>query len=79
MAERIAELTDGRVKLRPGNLYRIIDRLIDGGLAEEVDRRDPGEDERRRYFRATPAGTKAAREQLAMYGRVLDRVGLDRT
>ena len=75
LVERIAELTDGRVRIRPGNLYRVIQRLMDRALVEETtaEMPDAGGDERRRYFRATPEGCRVAADELAMYGRVLER------
>jgi DNA-binding PadR family transcriptional regulator len=73
LVERIAELTDDRVRIRPGNLYRVLQRLMEGGLARETGSVEAGEDERRRYFRATSQGCRVAAEELAMYGRVLKR------
>jgi DNA-binding PadR family transcriptional regulator len=71
LVQRIAELTDGRVRIRPGNLYRVIQRLMERGLVTERPAAGKGVDERRRYFRATSAGSRAAAEDLALYGRVL--------
>jgi DNA-binding PadR family transcriptional regulator len=73
LTERIAELTDGQVSVRPGNLYRIIHRLAERGLVVERAAAAPGEDERRRYFHATAAGRRFAADELAMYARVLKR------
>jgi DNA-binding PadR family transcriptional regulator len=59
-------LTDIRTRtgepLRPGSLYRALNRLLEDGLVEELDERpDPAlDDERRRYYRLTPRGRKAA-------------------
>ena len=73
LVERIAEITSGRVQMRPGNLYRVIDRLLAHKLASEVAS-PPGVDARRRYFRATVQGKRTAAAQLAMYSGVLERV-----
>lgn len=72
LVERIEGLTDGRVRIRPGNLYRVLHRLEVRGWVEEVPPPPgaAGEDERRQYLRATPMGMRAAREQLDMYARV---------
>src|SRR5687768_189149 len=43
LVQRVAELTDGRVNVRPGNLYRILYRLSERGLARELG--EPGTDE----------------------------------
>ena len=59
--------TDGRLRLGPGTLYGTIKRMLHDGLIEELDERpDPQNDDvRRRYYRITPAGRKAAREESA--------------
>lgn len=73
LVQRISELTDDRLVVRPGNLYRVIDRLMSQGLVREVAQPRSSDDERRRYFSATPEGVRAAAEELAMYGQVLRR------
>lgn len=76
LVHRIDELTDGRRTVRPGNLYRILERLEARGLVEPAEEAwSEDEDERRRYFRATDAGVRAAEEELSMYGFVLRRAG----
>ncbi|HKQ98927.1 MAG TPA: PadR family transcriptional regulator [Candidatus Polarisedimenticolia bacterium] len=62
----VAERTGGRTKLNPGTLYTTIQRLLERGLIVELhERRDPGEDdERRRYYRLTALGRRAARLEL---------------
>ena len=69
----MAELTDGRVQIRPGNLYRVLHRLAQRGLVRELEDAGSADDERRRYFRATARGRRAAAEELALYARVLQR------
>jgi DNA-binding PadR family transcriptional regulator len=51
--------------LRPGSLYRALNRLLDDGLIEELDERpDPAlDDERRRYYRLTDLGRSVARAE----------------
>ena len=73
LVDRIREITSGHVHLRPGNLYRVIDRLLEHRLAAEVAA-PPGVDARRRYFRATAQGRRAAAAQLSMYSTVLQHV-----
>ena len=47
--------------LMPGNFYRTLRTMLAEGLIEEANRcRTDAEDERRRYFRLTPAGSRAA-------------------
>jgi len=58
----VSERTDGDVQLGPGTLYGSIKRMVNSGLIAESDERpDPElDDERRRYYRITPLGRKAA-------------------
>ena len=62
LAQRIAESTDGLVRLEPGNLYRVIKRLVDDGLIAPSSRRPAADrdDERRRYYKITAAGARVA-------------------
>lgn len=52
----------GSVQLRPGTLYRAINRMLEAGLLEEAEERpDPdSDDERRRYYRLTDLGRRVA-------------------
>ena len=51
---RVAELSDGAVKMGPGTLYGTLNRLVDDGLiVETTDRADRTETERRRYYELT--------------------------
>jgi DNA-binding PadR family transcriptional regulator len=53
--------TDGALNLRPGTLYRAINRLLGGGLITEMtDAARGGDDPRRRTYRLSPEGRKAA-------------------
>lgn len=61
------------VHLSPGTLYGALSRLVDRGLIEPV----ASEDERRRPYRITAAGSAALRLQLSEQRRVAD-VGLRR-
>jgi DNA-binding PadR family transcriptional regulator len=59
----VAESTGGRIKMGPGTLYGTIKRLLEAHMIEESDERpDPDlDDERRRYYRLTGLGQRAAR------------------
>jgi DNA-binding PadR family transcriptional regulator len=59
--------------LAPGTLYAALSRMVDQGLIEPV----ASDDERRRPYRITPAGTEALRAQLSEQRRVAD-IGLRR-
>jgi DNA-binding PadR family transcriptional regulator len=66
LVQAIAERTDGLVSLDPGNLYRVIKRLLaDGLVAESAARQAPdlGE-ERRRYYRITPLGGRVVAQEV---------------
>ncbi len=72
---QVADQTDGRMRLGPGTLYSSIQSLLEEKFIEEVDRREDAKlgQERRRYYRLTPAGRKLARaeaERLAALLRV---------
>jgi DNA-binding PadR family transcriptional regulator len=71
IARRIAEDSDGRLRLLPGNLYAVIRRLETEGLVGE-SRRKPAadEDQRRRYYRLTASG----RRKLANEARHLEKL-----
>ena len=62
--QEVERITNGSVRMGPGTLYGTIKRMIAAGLLAEADERpDPElDDERRRYYRATPLG----REVLAL-------------
>jgi len=66
----IAARTGGRVRVGTGTLYTALRRLADEGLvAESAERPAPDlDDQRRRYYRLTPAG----REALAAEARRLE-------
>ena len=60
IVQDIAERTDGKMKLLPGNLYAVLRRLLESGLLTESSRRpaEDLEDQRRRYYRITRMGEK---------------------
>ena len=64
----------GAVRLGPGTLYRTIKRLVDDGLIEESQERpDPAlDDERRRYYRITAAGRRAAVAEAERLARLVE-------
>ena len=67
LVQAMAERTGGVVVLEPGNLYRVIKRLLaDKLVAETEPRRAPDlADERRRYYRLTALGARVLAEELA--------------
>lgn len=63
--QEVADRTEGAIRLSPSTLYSAIKRLLQEGLIEELaERPDPEhDDERRRYYRLTKAGRRAAAEE----------------
>lgn len=61
----IAARTDGKLKLGPGVLYASIKKMLELGLIEETDERPDShlDDERRRYYRITSLGRRAAQAE----------------
>ena len=58
--KKVAQLTDGNVRLSTGTLYGIIKRLLGEGLIVESSRRPAAavDDERRRYYRLSEFGRR---------------------
>jgi len=71
--QEVEERTEGAVKLSPSTLYSAIKRLLEEGLIEELESRpDPEhDDERRRYYRLTKAGRRAAMEEAKQLEKLL--------
>ena len=69
----VAERTRGGLRMSPGTLYGSIKRMLEQGLIEEVQRRGPaaGDDERRRYYRLTRTGRRAAEGEATRLSDVL--------
>jgi PadR family transcriptional regulator PadR len=53
-----AKLSDGRVRLKVGTLYGVLDRLAGEGLVE-LDHEEVQQGRLRRYYRLTEAGSRA--------------------
>ena len=62
IGKEIAVRTDGQVQLGAATLYTVIKRLLANGfIDEDAPRPDPAlDDERRRYYRLTARGRRAA-------------------
>ena len=60
--QKVSAVTVGKVILGPGTLYGTINRMLETGLIEESGGRSDPElnDERRRYYRITGKGRRAA-------------------
>ena len=64
LVQAISAHTDGLVVLDPGNLYRVIKRLLAEGLIAESDRQTDDAGERRKYYRLTTLGGRALAMEL---------------
>ena len=66
LVQAVAEHTNGLVILDPGNLYRVIKRLLADGLVAEAGQRETADarGERRRYYRITPLGGRVLAAEL---------------
>jgi DNA-binding PadR family transcriptional regulator len=62
LRKAVLQKTGGQLELGPATLYRSLHQLTEAGLIEESDSRPVPEldDERRRYYRLTPAGRELA-------------------
>jgi DNA-binding PadR family transcriptional regulator len=57
--QAVEESSSGAVRMGPATLYGTLKKLVDRGLAEELaHRRDPDDDQRRRYYRLTGLGER---------------------
>ena len=67
IGKEVAWRTDGHVVLRAATLYTVLKRLLaEGLLLESTARPDPSlDDERRRYYRLSDRGRKAAEAEAA--------------
>ena len=66
MLNALDRRTDGQIALGASSLYAVLKRLLAEGLVEEAaERPDPAlDDERRRYYRLSPFGRRAAVAEL---------------
>ena len=72
---KVAELSDGAVRMGPGTLYGTISRLVDDGLIiETTDRIDRDDNERRRYYELTANGRAVAVAELARLQSLVHRI-----
>lgn len=62
--QEVAELSGGRVTLRPGTLYGALDRLVDQGLVV-ADREEVVDGRLRRYYRLADEGAAVLEAEAA--------------
>ncbi len=73
LVRAIEERTSHSVRVRPGNLYRVLDRLVDAGLLTESEVNDgpSGGADRTRSFSITKAGRTRVINEAETLGRAL--------
>ena len=64
IVQEVAEVSSGRVRLKVGTLYGVLDRLVRDGLVE-FDREEVHSGRLRRYYRLTDDGRGALQEDIA--------------
>lgn len=71
----VAERTGGQLRLSAGTLYGAIKRMLEDGLIVETAERPDAEDrdERRRYYRVTSFGRKAAMAEAARLSQLVSQ------
>ena len=62
IVREVDEISGGRVQLKIGSLYGVLDRLVAEGLVE-LDREEPHQGRLRRYYRLTNAGRAAVQAE----------------
>ncbi|WP_074319283.1 PadR family transcriptional regulator [Micromonospora cremea] len=62
--EDVLRISDGRVRLRAGTLYAVLDRLRADGLIE-VEREEVVQSRLRRYYRLTALGARRLTDEAA--------------
>ena len=68
----VLDLTGGELRLWPATLYGALDELQDEGWIEELAGVPDGESERKRYYRITPAGRRAAQAETRRLEQLVD-------
>jgi DNA-binding PadR family transcriptional regulator len=71
--QEVTALTEGDLQLEPGTLYRALHRMLEDGWVVESARRPAADldDQRRRYYRLTPAGRRVATAEAERLSRLV--------
>lgn len=65
IADAVEDATEGAVELGPGTLYRSLKEMAEQGLIRGVDAPSDDADPRRKYYRITDRGRRAAEVEAA--------------
>ncbi|HEX4385672.1 MAG TPA: helix-turn-helix transcriptional regulator [Myxococcales bacterium] len=68
IVQEVAARSAGRIQIRPGNLYRVLDRMLERGLIEVLK---ASGDDRRTDYRITPLGRKTAQAEAKLLSLVI--------
>ena len=73
IVQEISDRSVGGLELAPGNLYHVLDRMVDEGLIREAGRRERPDDadQRRRYYAISAFGRRVARAEAERLRRVV--------
>ena len=73
MMQEITTITEGKIRIGPGTLYRTINQLLTDGLIEETGIPLPpsDDDERRRYYQLTELGQYVVRAELMYWSNLI--------
>jgi len=73
IVQAISDRSVGGLDLAPGNLYHVLDRMIEDGLIREAGRRERPDDadQRRRYYAVTGFGRRVVRAEAERLRRVV--------
>ncbi len=72
--QAVEDSSDGIVRMGPATLYGTLKRLVDFGLAEELDgSQSPEDDQRRRYYRLTGLGKQVCSAESTRLSRLVNR------
>ncbi len=74
LVQAVSEHTNNLIVLDPGNLYRVIKRLLESSLVAETGRKpsDDAAGERRRYYGLTPLGGRVLAAELDRLRRLVN-------
>ena len=77
----VLQRSDQQARLDPGTLYRLIARLLDEGLIDDVaaPRGEDREDERRKYYALTSRGQQVLHAEVARLEALVQSVRAGRT
>lgn len=75
IVQDMEERTGGLIRIRPGDLYRVLYRLNERGLLKTVARRTPeNTDERRTYYGLTKLGKRVLRAEADFLSGIIAQV-----